>query len=277
MLQCKECRELLPQYLMDELDQDVSRSVRSHLDSGCLQCRAELAELAEAIGQLTAGSVEHPAPSVDREQVWANINGRIEEPVLNPPIQPVAQKATSAGTGRGLNLFTAIICSLAAGFLVMSVIRMASDPHSDVFGYNFFRNDRDQIASRGDADGGPGQSEIGNLQTVALHRVDDPKRQCGTIVFDAYESQIHVFLSGLPALTAGQTYMFWFRDSNGQWLSPTRLQTRRGVVKQVIDVPPHHTPLTFAITIEGEADDDKSKSRVAVITGDRAIDDGTDA
>ncbi|MCO8123189.1 zf-HC2 domain-containing protein [Stieleria sp. TO1_6] len=293
-MQCKECQNRFPQFLLGELDDDAEAEISQHLGSGCARCNQQFAELSDTVGFLIAEAANETtaSPTADLKdagaQVWQGIQNRIADNAHRsaaPTAQPSPTDRDSQGRrheqrrdelGFGWKPIAGLLVAVAAGFLVTSMIRMAANPDLEILGFGT-RDNSIVAQSGGGGLRGPGENatngEFGDpsdLRTVSLRHVEQPQRQCGLIVFDSFAAQIHLYLSGLPTLSTGEQYVFWFGDADGHWLSGTPLQVDRGGVSQLIEVPPSDSPLNTVITIERGPQTPQPHGKVAIISDDKA-------
>jgi anti-sigma factor RsiW len=102
----EDLHELVAGYALDALDADDRRAFESHL-TGCERCRAELAELSEAVGRLALG-VEGPAPP-------AALRGRILAAARDEPPVVVALRPRRTRVYAGIAVAAAACAALAIG------------------------------------------------------------------------------------------------------------------------------------------------------------------
>ena len=123
-MRCNECRDNLPEYSLDTLDEAQALAMREHLIA-CEDCRAELAAF-ERLDELMA-PVERVSPDRD---LWAGVSARIKlrKTVAPAWFVPRWQQAMAAA---------AVVLALAVGGLMMHSKAPALAPGSEMLAADY--------------------------------------------------------------------------------------------------------------------------------------------
>ncbi len=123
-MRCSECRDNLPQYSLDTLDETQALAMREHL-LACADCRAELAAF-ERLDELMA-PVEQVSPDRD---LWTGVSARIKPRHVVAP-NWFAQRWQPALAA------AAVILALAVGGVMMNGKAPALAPGSEMLAADY--------------------------------------------------------------------------------------------------------------------------------------------
>lgn len=119
-MNCVECRKLLAEYLVGELDRDGILAITGHLAS-CDLCAMECARLAEALDvfdlSCEASDAEPPNPSA----LWCRISNTIEQEILKQS-ESEKDSQNSSGQRRWTLSMRQLLLSVAAIALISSLL-----------------------------------------------------------------------------------------------------------------------------------------------------------
>ena len=124
-MRCNECRDNLPEYSLDTLDEAQALAMREHLIA-CADCRAELAAF-ERLDELMA-PVEQVSPDRD---LWGGVSARIK------PRQVAVAPKWFAPRWQQAMAAAAVVLALAVGGLMMQEKAPAFAPGSEMLAADY--------------------------------------------------------------------------------------------------------------------------------------------
>ncbi|MEM8865141.1 MAG: zf-HC2 domain-containing protein [Planctomycetota bacterium] len=209
-----EAYRLLPDYVLDALDPAERREVDAHLDSGCVECQAELKSLHEALLALIDHEGVEPPPARVKEELLSRIGGAAEKPFAarapKPPISSGRRFATYV---------TAATLLLAVGLSMFVWFGTSVEQDDGVV---------DEV--------GPAAPQLG-IRLVDFALGGQAPKLLKHAIYDETAGEMHVWVNLGNRDEESPPHAVQVVDANGAVLATSRLQQKVGVAGAVIYVP----------------------------------------
>lgn len=236
-MNCDDCREMLIEYSLGQLESSRAEEVERHLKGGCAVCAERLAELTEAWKRLTMDlKPVTPSPAVE-SKLLAMIRGDV------PPPVEAGSRGGIEGTSRSRIAGFVLAASLAG--VVLGVVLWRSTP------LGMFLATRSKVEPPATSWGTPSGDDSAAFQTVAFEGVTEKRGVHVSIVANNKTHEWHVVATGLPVLKEQEKFQLWAKSPEGEFSRlaeiPVKSKGRGGTVA-VVENP--KTVAELRLTVE---------------------------
>jgi anti-sigma-K factor RskA len=237
LLNCDDCQQLLEEYALEELSDDLNAQISDHLASGCQACNRRLGDIVTGLAMLPAGLAQESPPARLERELMARIARRQPDPPAAAESYTPALQCRSRSRLLTIRLVGAA-AALAAG--VMGVAAWFSWTHG--LWQQQFNNDAGtwaELEQRFDeAEESQRFLSVSQLQFVSLRNPSLDAQVRGHIIVDEASRQWHVYVFNLPALPEGRQFQLWLETGDGNFVSAGTIQPdSSGIAGQLIDPP----------------------------------------
>jgi hypothetical protein len=258
-MNCEQCQQLLPDYILDLLTPERAAEVEWHvfgraddISSGrCESCCLQLAQGQEAVASLAMTLPPESPPARIKQTLLQQVrherlNERrtrtvLERPEVSrslPESKPVSRRHSHRWAL--LPYAAAAVCAALAG---VAVVRWSD--HQAGTRAALVREFEEKLENARQSF--PTQQ----ITLAALDPLDDPSRIGGYVIWDRVASHVHVFVFDLRPPAKGHAYRFWYLDRSEQWIPGGDLgSTGDGVYGAVLDAPPNETVVVRGVITE---------------------------
>jgi anti-sigma-K factor RskA len=234
--------ELLEEYVLGTLASADIESVEEHLESGCKECQARLAELGEIVAAI--------ADIVPQQQPSADLKGRILASLASQD----STHSRSQPSRHGSNIVRVLaIISTAAAILLAVWSWKLSD---QLAGLEDLLEQSESHVSRLEMELDAYMDATSLLATPGMQFIDlagvAPNEQAfGKVVLEADSGQAVVYMYELPPTPEGMTYQLWMMRDGVPTSAGTFTVAEDGSAKLMLDpMPDMGAFASFDVTIE---------------------------
>ncbi len=234
-MNCDQVKELLVEYLLNELPEEDRSSIELHLRRGCPDCIAMEKEMAVGIDILFQAIPNDGLEESQLKSILAFATSPREEPTLSSRSFPISNSEISI---RPLQLIPYLL-ALAAGLLVMmtiSSVRKNATSYGQPGQENIAKTDTfavDPINITHNSE--MSDTKYSKTRLVSMERTNVASRIEGRILWDALSHEVHFFGRGTPTPPKGMGYVLWLMGEDDQTLvSKELIVNSSGLCKQTV-------------------------------------------
>ena len=208
-MRCEDVQDRLPEFVAGTLDDGLRAELQQHLDGGCAACRAEWAEIEEAVGLLC----EDLPPVAPPPGLRTSVLAAAEQTLVTPARR--ADSPAGGWVGR-VGYLVVAACALVLGMLASDYVLTGGDAPAP--------SAPDQIAADQEASRAEwlrrlaaAEREFGapraNLAGMTAQSGDASFQV--VLYYDRVAEQMHALAAGATPSEPGQTLWAWFYDQSG--------------------------------------------------------------
>lgn len=210
-MNCDQVKDLLVEFLLNELNEETKSAINRHLRAGCQHCIAEEREIAEGMDNLLSIIPQDELSTEQRAAILAS--------AINPSVQ-IQHRSNGTTTSRS-RLDSPVIVTIvpyalafAAGVLLMMSITSFKTV-GETSRVDLKENSSSQSGAFGVApstiphDSEMSEEKYSKKLLVSMKRTNVRSKMEGSILWDALSHEVHFFGSGIEQPPAEMQYVFW--------------------------------------------------------------------
>ncbi len=254
-MKCEERHNLLIDYALGQLDPTAEVELQAHLDSGCVLCKNELAEIEVTWASLAISlePVEIPSeveerilsrvrssikPKASSQQITSHSNNRVEYRSHHSPARDQPSVMLFVLAASLLGIATSVVCWQ----VLAPTNNLSDDSNTEQYAWG-------DPAINGHPTG---------FRTVGLRPLTHREGLTLSIVRNELVSQWHLLISGIPPVGSESSLQLWAELKSGKYLPLATLSiSQTNTASALIDLPGESTEFVgLWLTLE---DSDKSE------------------
>jgi Anti-sigma-K factor rskA len=232
-IDCLECQTQLAEFALDELPERMRAPIAAHLESGCLACNEQLAELLSGFSKLAYALPAHQPAARIEQDLLDRIAVRKSE---SRRVGTFDSRPETESRKRAIRRLVVTALALAA-----SVIGIALWSNWHTRSSQGFVGSGDWAAVRRRVERANAAEQFAVIPQLSFASLRQPSARSaaqGYVVVDRFTKQWHVYVFHLPAPAQDHRYHLWIDlgDSRFQHLGEAEIDSD-GTLARVISVP----------------------------------------
>jgi anti-sigma-K factor RskA len=265
-MNCSECQDLLDSYALEALDANQAAQVRAHLQAGCDECVAELAEIEAALAQLPLSLDPVAPPAAVRTRLLERTAAAHGPRATN--VSPLPFPALLRRRWIEPLIAAAAAAAITAGIFWGKLDRQQRQ--LDAVRDELFHQEArvDQLQAGLESEGNSIRMFASPaVQLVSLDGSPQQPTAKARVFWDKDRNLFHLYAAGLKKLAPGKTYEMWFINSEKQKLpAGTFLLSSHGEGSLVGKPPPDAgSVVALAVTDEPEGGSNQPTGQIQLL------------
>ena len=250
-MNCSRCQDLIIPYALSALEPDEREQVHAHLQTGCVRCNAELAEVQATLAQLPLSLDPVPPPAGLRSRLMKRLEAD-RTPASDGSLQPPLAMSRRWRWAEPI-LAGGLAAAVTAGLLWGKIDRQQrelADLRSQIVRQEA-RVDQLQAGLEQDVN----TLRLFASPAVQLVTLQNPAGQApakGRVFWDKDREAFHLYASGLKPTSSGRAYEMWFINSDQKKIPAGTFTVNSRGEGSLVAQPPADAGKIAAIAVTNE-------------------------